>query len=411
MIFYNLFLFFYFLVLLPQVLLQRLKGKRYPQMLQRLGFVQPLTTSKKVIWVHAVSVGEVKAAQPILSRLKTEQDVYIFVTTTTKTGHEEAKRSLPQADALYFLPLDFSFCVRLFIRRLRPSLLFLMEGDFWPNLLKGMKASGGKVILLNGKISERSMHRWSFAPRLAKKIFDPIDLFCVQSDDYAASFRKLIQNPSKVHSTGNLKLDAEPQAAPHFDFAAALPLITISCTHYPEELHILRALRQEPLKILLAPRHPERFEEVARLLEQEKIPYARLSEDISKAEVVLIDAMGKLPLCYRQSRLAIVGGSFVPHVGGHNIFEPCLYNCPVLFGPYMSTQKELVKKVLSFHAGVQAPLEGLLQGVRTVLSQHAVFAKNATLLAKQSRGAAENSWKLIRPYLTSEKKLGRNSEA
>lgn len=348
-----------------------------------------------MVWIHAVSVGEVKAALPFISLCKEKWDAFVLITTTTKTGFEEAKRSLSQADAFYFLPIDFRFSVRRFIRKTRPSILFLMESDFWPNLLKEMKRAGGRVVLLNGKMSERSFRRWSFFPQLSRRIFEPIDLFCVQNEEYAHFFQKLVQNPSKISSTGNIKLDAKAQPVSSFDFATDLPLITVSCTHHPEELLILRALRNGPWKILLAPRHPERFSHVAHLLEKEKIRFARFGEKLGNEEVVLIDAMGKLPLCYAQSQLAIIGGSFVPHVGGHNIFEPCLYGCPVLFGPFMSAQKDLVQKILSFKAGKQVSLEDLPQAVFSILSQGSIFSKNTVSLVEESRGAVENSWRLV----------------
>lgn len=392
MILYHLFLVLY---LLPQLFLNCLRGKRYPQILQRFGWIPPLTSSKKIVWIHAVSVGEAKAALPFLSLCKEKWDAFVLITTTTKTGFEEAKRSLSQADAFYFLPLDFRFCVKRFIQRVHPSILFLMESDFWPNLLQEMKKSGGQVVLLNGKMSERSFRRWSFVPRLSRKVFEPIDLFCVQNEQYAASFRKLVQNPSKVHSTGNVKLDARAQTFPSFDFVSSLPLLTVSCTHLPEELWIVRALRNGPWKILLAPRHPERFAEVSRSLEKEGIRFARFGENLGNEEVVLIDAMGKLPLCYAKSQLAIVGGSFVPHVGGHNIFEPCLYGCPVIFGPFMSAQKDLVQKILSLKAGMQVPLEKLSEAVLSLLAEQAVFSKNAISLVEESRGATENCWRLV----------------
>lgn len=348
-----------------------------------------------------MSLGEVKAAQPLIALCKKMSDVFVVVTTTTQTGQEEAKRASTMADAVYYLPLDFSFSVRRFIRKIKPQILFLVESDIWPNLLKNVKDFGSKAILVNGKMSKRSFQRWNLFSRVAKRVFGSLDLLCVQNEDYAALFREIVQDPSKVRVTGNLKLDAEPKP-----LCVQIPsdslFLTISCTHGPEEEWIIHSLKGSPWKVFLAPRHPERFEEVARLLEKEKIRFVRFSafsERKGDEEVVLVDRMGQLPFCYAMSQLAVVGGSFVDQVGGHNIFEPCLYGCPVLFGPHMFSQKELVQKILKEKAGLQVKIEDLKQGIEKVLNSRAAFVQRAHLLVAEARGAKEANFREIQTFL------------
>ncbi len=397
MIFYDFLLFFYFLILSPKLFWERLKGKRHPNLLQRLGWVNPIQTTKQVVWFHAVSLGEMKAAKALIQRCKKE-DVFLVITTTTTTGYQEAIKS--GGDRVYYLPLDFHFSVNRFVHRIKPQLLILIESDIWPNLLKAVKNHGAKIVLANGKMSKRSFQRWSFFSSISQNIFNQFDLICAQTEDYAALFRRLIQNHKMIHVTGNLKFDAESKSIQRT--SSDTIYITLSCTHAPEEMLLLTLLKKEPYFFFLAPRHPERFPEVARLLEKETTSFIRLSS-FSKRKgderVILVDTMGDLPFCYSKSKLAIVCGSFVSHVGGHNIFEPCLYECPVLFGPHMFSQKELVQKVLEENAGLQMSLENLKEGIETILKNHSQFLQKTKSLVLKTRGSTEATFQKIQQFL------------
>ncbi len=378
-----------------------MKGKRHPALWQRLGFISPIQTTKQVIWFHAVSLGEIKAAQPLILLCKKREDVFVVVTTTTLTGQEEAKQTHTMADAVYYLPLDFRFSVRRFVQKIKPQMLVLVESDFWPNLLREIKEYGAKIILVNGKMSNRSYQRWNKFPQYARKIFDALHLLCVQNEDYAVLFRKITQNHSKIRVTGNLKLDAEPRSL-NVSIPSDAIYLTLSCTHASEEEWLLHHLKKESWKFFLAPRHPERFHEVADLLKKEAIsfiPLSLFSKRRGDEKVILVDSMGNLPFCYAMSQLAIVGGSFVSHVGGHNIFEPCLYGCPVLFGPHMFSQKELVHKILSNHAGLQIELDQLKEGIQQVLQNHSFFVEKTKSLVSKARGVKEAVFQEIQSLL------------
>lgn len=390
----NILIILYLLVITPKLLWDRvLKGKRHPALLQRLGLRIP-TANRPVVWIHAVSVGEVKAAQPLFRKLKEKDPASFFlITTTSATGQAEAKRSLPEADAFAYLPIDLTFVVRRWVRKLNPKLFILVESDFWYNLLSALKTNGTKIVLVSGKMSERSARRFLRFSSFAKKIFSHFDRLCVQNEDHYRRFFPLVPDPTRLHITGNLKLDIQPQPISR-SLDLPQPVITISCTHAPEEELLLDALQSGPWFIILVPRHPERFEDVAQLLTRKNIPFSRWSKGQYQGKVLLVDAMGQLPICYSHSRLAIVAGSYIDHVGGHNVLEPCLYGTPVIFGPHTYGQKEFATRAIESGAGKMAPLKELRSVVETFFSnplQEKEMKKSAQQLIQSSRGATERT--------------------
>ncbi len=368
MIFYDVVIALGFLSFLPKILWQRRK-KRFPSLKERLGVDVPSSNGRTVFWIHAVSVGEVKSAKPLFEKIRTQYgDAFILVTTASVTGQEEARRSLGSADAFRFLPLDFSWIMKRWVRLLQPKALLFIEGDLWYNLAKSVRKGGGKIALVSGKISKRSAKRYARGSFFAKKLFSLFDLLLLQNEEHLLRFRSFLGEKENLFVTGNLKFDA---SAIRIDRSLYdLPLgIAITCTHAPEEEELLDALEgiQEPL--FLAPRHPERFQEVAEMLQRKNIDFIRWSEIGQKrAKVILVDGMGLLPIFYSFSRLAIVGGSFSSCIGGHNILEPCLYGVPVFFGPHMQQQKELADHLLSSGAGTQVSIEQLAAAVQTFLA-------------------------------------------
>jgi 3-deoxy-D-manno-octulosonic-acid transferase len=387
-----------FLFFLPKMLWES-RRKRFPTLKERLGLDLPEPKGRTVFWIHAVSVGEVKSAKPLLEKIRASRtDAFILVTTASFTGQEEAKRSLKQADAFRFLPLDFSWIMKRWAFLLKPKLLLFIESDFWYNLAKHVSEAGGKVVLVSGKISERSAKRYKFGSFFAKKLFSHFDLLLLQSEEYLERFRSIVDEPKKFCVTGNLKFDALPTVIDRSRYQ--LPLgITVACTHAPEEEEILEVLLERDLELdlplFLAPRHPERFQEIAELLERKNIHFIRWSEIEKRGggeKVFLIDGMGLLPIVYAFSHLAIVGGSFSSRVGGHNVLEPCLYGVPVFFGPHMHQQKELAAILLSSGAGVQAPLEELPSAVKKFLAEPAAQRAAVQKLLAGTQGPLQKTW-------------------
>jgi len=375
---YEILLYLVALLSVPKLLYSLVVLKKYRHsLLPRLGFGLPPLQKKGrfCIWVHAVSVGETKAVAPLVKKLREQSpNAFIIISSITETGHEEAKRSLPFADRYLFLPFDFSWLVGRIIRKAEPDLVMITETDFWLNFQRAAKKSGAKVVLVNGKISLRSLHRHQKIPFIAKYLFSSFDLLCMQSSLYMERFAAMGLPKEKMVVTGNLKLcDEYPHFTPQeraafkkkMGFGNDDSVVVIGSTHAPEEELLMLELRKvwekEPqMKVILVPRHPERCPEIIAVLKEEKrsfVLYSQISDKDGGERVVLVDTMGVLRQCYQIADLAIVAGSFTPKIGGHNILEPCWYGVPVLCGPYMFSQPEFLELLLEFGAGEQLPMD------------------------------------------------------
>lgn len=361
--------------------------------------------------MHAVSIGEVRAIIPLFHKIRQAYpDSAVLISTTTETGQAEAKCSMPDASAHFFLPLDFSWVIRRFLKQIQPTRLILCESDFWYHLLKIAKERGVRIDLINGKVSERSCSRFQKFAFFTRKLFANVDLLCVQSDRYRDRFLSMGIPKEKIFVNGNLKLDSiakkmttdERKAFKEsFDLSPSDRILVIGSTHSPEEEWILSALKSvwkkvPDLKVILVPRHPERFHEVATLMQRKKMAFRLLSDKKKgSSRLILIDAMGKLNQCYQIADLAIVGGSYTPHVGGHNIFEPVAFGVPVLFGPYMSSQPDLEEIVLASGAGKQVNMQQLPKTLIQFLEEPDLYRKYANACAHLGgsvQGATERTF-------------------
>lgn len=407
---YDLGLFLLALMALPKFFFKR---KKYRGLFNlRLGFTFPKIEKgrRKLIWIHAVSLGETKAILPLIEKFKAlSHPPLILLSTLTKTGHQEGLKS--QADWKVFLPFDFRFLIRPIVKRVKPDLVILTETDFWYHFQKEAKKSGAKLVVVNAKLSQRSFQRYRSLPFVKRKLLFPIDHFYVQGIHYENRFKKLGISSDKITVTGNIKLD-------HFPTVSTFPtrcqlglsnqfVITIGSTHAPEEHIWIQALKQlwrrhSHLKAILVPRHPERFDEVAALLKREAVPFSRWSDSTHSGNVLLVDAMGVLLTCYQHCDLAFVGGSFTPKVGGHNLIEPLLFGKPVIFGPYMHSQPDLLDIVRSHHAGLQIEPEDIIPTVNQFIVNPSLSQKlggNGEKLLLESKGALDFTFKLLQPLL------------
>lgn len=359
---------------IPKALYVYFKHHKYrSNFMQRIGFDYPdfIKDAPKSIWIHAVSVGETKAVASLARQLKFQfPDHPLIISSITETGHEEAVRSLPFADYHVYLPFDFAWAVKRVIRAANPGLVILCETDFWFNFLYFSKQIGASLATVNGKISERSTKRLHWFSFYSKRIFQLFDVICVQNTLYRTRFIEANAPADKVVVTGNLKFDEDHPQLPVGEISVWRQklgigsdeiVLTIGSSHYSEEEFVLKALthvwKNHPnLRVILVPRHPERFRAVAELLEEEHInwiSFTNIARRSGKESVILMDAMGLLRMCYQLSDFAIVAGSFAEKIGGHNILEPCWYGKPVIFGPYMEGQLELVDLMKRSGAGVQ----------------------------------------------------------
>lgn len=417
--FYNLALFGVYFCTLPKILIQKyFYGKYSYSISERMGYNFPKIDSKGrfVIWIHAVSVGETLAVVSLVRELKKKFDnPYIIVSSITETGHAEAKKNFICADAHVFLPLDFSWIINSFVKKCPPNLVIISETDFWFNFLSSCKNVGAKIALVNGKLSKKSTERLKLFNFFAKKLFNTFDLICLQSEQYYSRFIEVGCVPDKLFVTGNLKLDSDPFLIKPEELSTWKKelgiqekdfVVVVGSTHHPEESLLIDKFRifwekGLPLKVVLVPRHPERFDKVADYLSSQEIPFVRLSATKYKKgeeKVILIDSMGLLKKCYQLADLAIVAGSFCEGVGGHNIIEPCWYGVPTLFGPNMNNQLELVDLVKKYQSGLQLQIEDL-QGTITSLFTSKIererLGQGGLLLVDSSKGASEVTLNLI----------------
>lgn len=405
------------LAFLPNFLYQVIFKKKYRlSFFKRLGFSFPAIekNGRTLVWVHAVSLGETKAVGSLIKAIKLKWDnPIILLSTATETGYAEACRQ-DQADYHVYLPFDFSWIIKRLVRRVAPDVVLLCESDFWLNFLQTSKEVGAKVALVNGKISLKSMNRLLKIPFFTEMLYEPFDLFCVQSELYADRFLKLGVSSEKIFATGNLKFDG------HYPKLSSDQLVewrrnlgvkeddlvvVIGSTHAPEETWIMQAMSKvwekfPALKVILVPRHPERFNEVASLLKKSKIGFRRYSQDASIGDesVILMDAMGQLLKCYQLADVAIVAGSYAERIGGHNIMEPCSYGVPVIFGPYMHGQPALVQLMLEYHAGIDVPIEKLGDELIDLLShpnRRKALASGGLRLSKDVHGSTEKTLEVL----------------
>lgn len=401
----------YGLACLPKVLI-RSKGRPFGSWFGQ-GAPQKVG-NKPVIWLHAPSMGETRAIAPLVHRLRsTYPDSTIVATTVTATGQAEAKRVLTACDHVFYMPFDLSYLIQPLIKRLKPDLVILCETDFWYAFLSAAKQVGAHVAVVNGKISQRSARRFGRIPRFAKRLLGLIDILCVQDTTYRQRFLDLGVSPDRLYVTGNLKLEALPQKTSeselselrhHLQLDAADRIVVVGSTHDPEEEQLLHELIpllavDRHLKIIIVPRHPERFGVVSQVLESTGFSWGRYSspQGLTGTErLLLIDKMGILNRCYALGELAIVGGSFTDRVGGHNVLEPLAQGVPVLFGPHMHAQQQMAAQLLAGHAGRQVSLRELTQEVRNLLSsdqaRQSLVAAGESLL-DQLRGALDRTWK------------------
>ncbi len=375
-ILYNLLLGFYLILSLPKFLYQRIRYRKYrnilPQKFGRIALTDIDRSRRPIFWFHAVSLGESKVGITFLKELKEKYpNSYVIFTTLTATGYKEVKED-ETIDQAFYLPFDFSWVMRKLIRKIKPDFVFIVETDFWFNFLNESKKYA-KIFLINGKISSRSFKRLKFIKFFAKKLFQQFEHFCVQNKEYCDRFEQLGILKNKISETGNVKFDFLVKPIDHLDdfrkkyrISPGDKIITVASTHDPEERLILNILKPflNEWKILLAPRHPERLNVVERLVDDKNI--------------VLIKEMGVLPLCFSISKLAIIGGSFSGDIGGHNIIEPCLYNIPVIFGPHMHNQKDFVHLAMKYQLGYQVPISGIPRKVQEIDSAH--FSKDEFLV-------------------------------
>jgi 3-deoxy-D-manno-octulosonic-acid transferase len=405
-----------FVVVSPYFLYQAIRYKKYIGTLrQRLGFL-PITfnvDAEESIWIHAVSVGDLKTRYP---RLR------LFLSTTTIAGQQVARRSLSDVDGVFYFPFDWTFIVRRTLRLVRPRLFIMMESEIWPNLLRECRRRGVKTVMINGRISSRSYPRYKMVRPLFRRVLADVDRFCVQSEESARRLVDLGAEAAHITVTGSLKFDSlELPSTPHgrprervlrfFRLSPHRTVLVAGSTMRGEESAVLGAYAKikaamPSALLVLAPRHPERFAEVERLARDAGFVTTRRSElpiDAEpRADVIVLDTIGELAQVYQVSTAVFVGGSLEDH-GGHNILEPAIFGKPIVFGPYMQNFKEIADAFLGNDAAIQVQTERELNTALLALVtdpvRRARLGAAARALVEANRGAKTKTLDVIAELL------------
>lgn len=315
---------------------------------------------ERVVWVHAVSVGELLAAAYMIGKLREELPGWrVVISTTTRTGQALARQKFGAENVFYF-PLDFAFVVRAWLKTLQPQMLVLMETEFWPRLLMECHRASIPVAVVNARISDRSWPRYLRLRFLWSRLLRHISLVLAQTEQDAERLRTI--GVANVHVGGNLKYDIRVAASSALTealskyIAPGIPILVCGSTLEGEE-RILLQTAPEGAFLILAPRHPERFEAVAQLLAQSRRPSVRRSQwmaepvPLKAGTIFLLDSIGELASVYSLATVAFVGGSLVP-AGGHNPLEPAQFRVPVVMGPHYENFRGIVDQ-LRAHDAIQ----------------------------------------------------------
>jgi 3-deoxy-D-manno-octulosonic-acid transferase len=352
-----------------------LAGARWRERFGKLpeSFQQP---ERGAIWIHAVSVGETLAVARLTRELQAAlPGRKIFMSSVTPAGRAAGEGGIPAVAGRFYLPLDWRRAVRSTLDRIQPSLLVIVETELWPNLLRAAHDSGTRIILINARLSTRSFGRYRLLRPFMRRVLEDVDMICAQSEADAERFRQLGALPERVVLSGNLKFDSEPPRSAAFSRMlekaisgkGRAPVLIAASTMAGEEPMVLEAwsrLRAHypGALLILAPRHPARFDEVARILTAGGHSFVRRtrltspdSADLSRltaSEVLLLDSIGELAGVLELADVVFMGGSLVP-TGGHNILEAAYWSKPVLFGPHMENFGDIARLFLDAQACLQ----------------------------------------------------------
>lgn len=429
---YGIILTLAFIVLLPRFVFDAIfKGKYAAGFKQRLGFVPVLKPDdRKVVWLHCVSVGETNAARPLAIRLKEEYpDVRLVVSTTTRTGQELAKTLFADiAEQIIYFPFDWASTVRRSLRRISPSVVLLMETELWFNFIRESSRAKARIAIVNGRLSERSKKRYGHLGQFLRRVLGHVDIALMQENADATRLMALGMRPSKIKVTGNLKFDHEINEQEidltdlfqlRFGITDEVPLIIAASTHAPEEKYVLDAFKQvwktsstRLPRLMIAPRHPERFAEVAALIEASGFSWTRRSvsptEKDETAEVILLDSIGELRAAYPLAEIVFVGGSLIKH-GGQSIFEPAAAGNAIITGPHTKNFEAAINEFLSKDAIIQLPAAkdskiapSLAASFEKLLSDEKEAEElgyNALTVMEHNRGAVERTLEYLAPVL------------
>jgi len=435
---YSLLLSLGLLVLIPHFLFQALAhGKYIAGLRQRLGSVPPVN-GKPVIWLHCVSVGETQAARPLAQRLKQQFPHHaLVVSTITRTGQNLAQDVFRNhAASVFYFPFDWRWSVRRALKTINPEAVLIMETELWPNFLRECKARHIPVALVNGRISRQSFRRYKLITFFLRRVLSSLSMAVMQSETDAERLAVLGMPEDRLFTAGNLKFDAEvtsgltdktEEIRTRFGLNSGAPLILAASTHSNEEEIILDSIKQisktTPVRLMIAPRHPERFKEVASVIEKSGLSWSRRTDqpkpDDRDATVILLDTIGELPATYELAQIVFVGGSIIDK-GGHNVLEPAASGTAIVTGAHTHNFHAIVALMNEANALVQLPpLEGcpaadefahVFAKLLADPIERAELGRRAKQLVTDNQGAADRTMKLIATLLSSTPRASSNPD-
>lgn len=420
---YHLLFAVFLIVTLPVLVWRFLFDKRYRSgLLHRSGRVDPSPPGSRCIWVHGVSVGEVKGAGTLIERLRAEHpELEVVVSTTTPTGQQVARDAYPDTRIIYY-PLDLGWCPGRALDRIRPECVLLMELEVWPNFLQAAADRGLPIAVINGRISESSFRGYRLVRWLLPQ-FRYIALYCVQIEVYRQRLAALGIDAARIPVTGNMKYDSvslktapatsarlRAWLTPAGDGARVL---VCGSTHGREDEWIAEAVRglsrpDRVVRLVTVPRHPERAPAVVdtlRNLGYRVLRWSELTDDLPRlgaADAIVVDVVGRLEEFYGACDVAYVGGSLVPH-GGQNMIEPAALGRAVAFGPHTENFRTDVDLLLAADAAVRIEsVDGLGPVLARLLDDEGEcvrLAERAREVIRSNQGATDRTYRLLRPLI------------
>jgi 3-deoxy-D-manno-octulosonic-acid transferase len=392
---------------------------------ERFGRIPFQEASPGAIWVHAVSLGETLAVAGLIQEMqKTFPSRKIYLSHVTPTGREAGEKRLPSIAGRFYIPLDWRWAARRALARIKPSLLVIVETELWPNLLRAAQEAGTRVVMVNARMSKRSLRGYSLARPFMRRVLADVDMICAQTEEDAERFRHFATMPERVRRVGNLKFDAQPPRVGEFARAMKValrqaqrgPVLVAASTMPGEEPLVLRAwdlihARYPKALLILAPRHPARFEEVSRYLSQAQRGFVRrttmpgetqaLSRHLASTAILLLDTIGELAGVFELADMVFIGGSLVP-TGGHNVLEPAYWSKVIAFGPHMENFRDIAKQFLDAGAAIQVGSPEELAHATWLLENKEArerLGASAREVLEQNSGATGRTLEVLRKYL------------
>ena len=383
-----------------------------------------IAQSRKSVWIHAVSVGEVMATAPLIKEIKKAYpNTPVLLSTVTETGNFTARQNTKRVDQVIFFPFDYNFIVKKVISRINPLLFVTMETELWPNFSRELQLQNIPSMVISGRISKESFKSYRFFSFFFKRVLSNINCFCMQTRRDADRIIQIGASLEKVTVTGNIKFDLQIPAITaneketifkNLRINNSLKIFIAGSTHRGEEEIILRvfnALKKKinDLVLILAPRHPERFDEAENLLKHSGISYIRKTALSSEQgnrphDIILLDTIGELAKSYSIADIVFIGGSLVP-VGGHNVLEPAVFSKPVIYGMYMGNFREMAELLQKKKAAIQVKdADEFIDQALTLLKDSQLRQKtgeNSFQVIKENSGAVVKSMNILKKLLES----------